>query len=184
MSSGQSDYGVVLESGALRFERLLPGPVERVWAFLTDSDLRSRWLAGGEMELRPGGRAEFVFNTGCLHPDQDSPPEKHAGMAGEVRFEGRIITCEPPRLLVFTWPEESGIETEVRFELIAHQDKVRLILTHQGLNRDSEFISVCAGWHTHLDVLSARMADGEPPRFWALHSALEEHYQSVFADAV
>jgi uncharacterized protein YndB with AHSA1/START domain len=37
----------------VRLERLLPGPLERAWSFLTESDKRARWLAGGEWELRP-----------------------------------------------------------------------------------------------------------------------------------
>ena len=38
-------YGVFIEPGTLKIERVLPGPIERVWAYLTDSDLRRQWLA-------------------------------------------------------------------------------------------------------------------------------------------
>jgi len=31
------EYGTVLSPTEVRFERLLPGPIETVWAFLTDS---------------------------------------------------------------------------------------------------------------------------------------------------
>ena len=47
-----SEYGIVTEAGAVRFERLLPGPIERVWAYLTDPDKRAsgsrpvRWSCG------------------------------------------------------------------------------------------------------------------------------------------
>jgi len=30
----------------------LPGPIERVWEYLTDPDKRARWFAGGPMEPR------------------------------------------------------------------------------------------------------------------------------------
>ncbi len=53
-----SEYGVVTESGTVRFERVLPGPIERVWAYLTESEKRGKWLATGNMELRVGGRVE------------------------------------------------------------------------------------------------------------------------------
>ena len=33
-------YGVLTEPQTLKIERLLPGPIERVWAYLTDSELR------------------------------------------------------------------------------------------------------------------------------------------------
>ena len=36
-----SEYGVVLESGAVRFERLLPGPIERVWSYLVEGEKRA-----------------------------------------------------------------------------------------------------------------------------------------------
>ena len=40
-------YGARIEPATVRIKRRLPGPVERVWAFLTESDLRRRWLAAG-----------------------------------------------------------------------------------------------------------------------------------------
>ena len=45
------DYGELIEPTTLRIQRLLPGPIERIWAYLTDSDLRSKWLAAGAMEM-------------------------------------------------------------------------------------------------------------------------------------
>ena len=50
-----ADRGTITEAGTIRFERLLPGPIERVWAYLTESDKRAKWLAAGDMDLRPGG---------------------------------------------------------------------------------------------------------------------------------
>jgi hypothetical protein len=31
-------FGVLIEPGTIRFERILPGPIERVWDYLTDSE--------------------------------------------------------------------------------------------------------------------------------------------------
>ena len=47
-------YGVLIEPTTLKIQRLLPGPIERVWAYLTESDLRRQWLAAGEMEMKVG----------------------------------------------------------------------------------------------------------------------------------
>jgi hypothetical protein len=41
----------VLESQTVRFERLLPGPVERVWEYLTRPDLQRTWLAESAVEF-------------------------------------------------------------------------------------------------------------------------------------
>jgi uncharacterized protein YndB with AHSA1/START domain len=34
-------YGALLSDDAIRFERLLPGPIERIWVYLTQSDKRA-----------------------------------------------------------------------------------------------------------------------------------------------
>ena len=44
-------YGTLIEPATLKIQRLLPGPIERVWAYLTESDLRRQWLAAGPMEM-------------------------------------------------------------------------------------------------------------------------------------
>jgi uncharacterized protein YndB with AHSA1/START domain len=50
------DYGALTEPATLHIERLLPGPIERVWAYLTEGDLRRRWLASGDMPLTISSR--------------------------------------------------------------------------------------------------------------------------------
>ena len=41
------DYPSVLSPTEIRFERLLPGPIENVWSYLTDAKKRGEWLASG-----------------------------------------------------------------------------------------------------------------------------------------
>ena len=53
-------YGVLTEPATLTIQRMLPGPIERVWAYLTESDLRRKWLAAGEMEMKVGAPFEHV----------------------------------------------------------------------------------------------------------------------------
>ena len=36
------EYGVALEDRTVRLERLLPGPIERVWTYLTDPEKRGK----------------------------------------------------------------------------------------------------------------------------------------------
>ena len=38
-------YGALSEPATLTIQRMLPGPIERVWSYLTESDLRRKWLA-------------------------------------------------------------------------------------------------------------------------------------------
>lgn len=169
------DFGERFETGSVRFVRDLPGPIERVWAYLTESDKRARWLCGGKMELHEGGDAQFQFSNSAL-PDEPEPvPERYAKYEG-IEFTGRVTRCEPPRLLQFTWPEESGADTEVTFELAEDGDRVRLVLTHRRLHDTKLMLGASAGWHSHLEVLAARLAGCPVTGFWSRHAALEDAY--------
>jgi uncharacterized protein YndB with AHSA1/START domain len=169
-------YGTVTAADTVRLERWLPGPVERVWRYLTEPELRAQWLAAGDMELRPGGAVELVFRNNALTPNDDPPPQKYAGMSDLYRLRGHVTECERPRSLAFTWSEESGAPSEVRFELTPNGGRVLLVLTHTRLATRSGMLSVSAGWHTHLAVLLARLQGEAPPAFWRTFSGLEADY--------
>ena len=66
-------YAAHPEPATLKLERLLPGPIERVWAYLTESDLRRRWLAAGDMQSAPGSSFEFVWRNDELTPTRRAP---------------------------------------------------------------------------------------------------------------
>jgi uncharacterized protein YndB with AHSA1/START domain len=56
-----SDLGQELRVPAVRFERLLPGPVEAVWAHISECDKLPGWFgAEGQIEPREGGRVHFA----------------------------------------------------------------------------------------------------------------------------
>ncbi len=172
-----TDFGEQLDKTTVRFERLLPGPIERVWSYLIDSDKRALWLCGGDTELEVGGHVELHFNNALLSgPDDIEPPEKHRSVAGKVSFSGTVTRCEPPHLLAHTWDFKDEA-SEVCYELEEQGDKVRLVLTHRKLDTDDMVLSVSGGWHTHLDILVDVLA-GRPSRpFWKTHTALEAEYE-------
>jgi len=173
-----NDYGVVTEPTAIRFERVLPGPIERVWSYLTDPEKRGLWFSSGPMELRVGGNVEHVFNNNRLSKDGDLPPEKYAHHCGEVHMSGRILACEPPRVLAYTFgsADVGGVASEVRFELTPRGDDVLLVLTHTRLASYDGLISVAGGWHTHLQILVDLLNDRAPPSFWSTHTRMESVY--------
>jgi len=129
------------------------------------------------MELRVGGRVEHVFRNSELTDNDDPPPPKYARLARESRMHGRITACEPPRLLSYTWDEESGEASEVRFELTPRADKVLMVVTHRRLATHKTMISVAAGWHAHLGILADRLEGRTPAGFWATHTRLEAEYE-------
>jgi uncharacterized protein YndB with AHSA1/START domain len=83
-----SEFGVVTEAGTLRLERLLPGPIERVWEYLTDSKKRGTWFATGPMELHVGGKVEFQFHHADLSAEKEIPERYKAKCGNGPRVEG------------------------------------------------------------------------------------------------
>lgn len=172
------EYGTLTAADAVRFERLLPGPIERVWAFLTESDKRATWLAAGPMELRVGGGVELRFHNSDLSPTPEVVPEKyrHYEDGGRVGFTARVTRCEAPHVLSHTWAGDAGVESEVTYELTPRGDKVLLVLTHRRIGGRKMMLSVSGGWHTHLDILSARLREDVPAPFWSTYGRLESEY--------
>ncbi len=160
-----------LAPGTLKLERLLPGPIERVWAFITESDKRAKWLAAGEFDLRVGGRIELYFDNDRLSPDKNaSAPNKGA----QAPMTGVITRLEPPRLLAHTWMWKSG-ETVVTYELAERGKDVLLTIVHERLGKDVE-LPVMAGWDTHSGILEDLLKGMQPRPFWSTHDKLQKEY--------
>lgn len=178
--------GKFTATGEIRFQRLLPGPVERVWEYLTDSEKRGRWLAAGPMELRPGGKVAMNFLHATLTPHQEEIPDKYKdACAGGHPMNGRVLQCEPPRLLSYTWGESDGNASEVTFELTPQGREVLLLLVHRKLGDNrAQLTSVAAGWHTHVAILIAKLEGRTPPPFWSTHAALESSYEQQLGQPV
>lgn len=176
-----SDYGIVTESGAVRFQRLLPAPIERVWEYLTDSGLRGRWFAEGAWDLRPGGRIALTFRNSRLSAEGETLPEKFTCYEGMETF-GRILDLDPPRLLVHSWEEEDGTETHVRWELEPRGEETRLTLTHSRLPTVAMTVDVSGGWHLHLDALEDVLAERARRPFWARQETLAKDYAARIGD--
>src|SRR5258708_31139918 len=103
-------YGVLTEPATLKIQRLLPGPIERVWAYLTESELRRQWFAAGHMEMKVGAPFEFVWRNDEL---TNPPGQRPAGSSAEHTMQSRIIEVDPPRKLALTF----GNSGDVSFEL-------------------------------------------------------------------
>ncbi len=163
-------WGELIEPATLTIQRLLPGPVERIWAYLTDSELRRKWLAAGAMEMRVGAPFELVWRNGELN---DPPSARPEGFSEEHRMQSRITEFDPPHRLSFAW-NNSG---DVTFELEPRGESVLLTVTHRRLPDRPTMLKVSAGWHMHLDVLVARASGNEPAPFWQGWSRLRDEYE-------
>jgi uncharacterized protein YndB with AHSA1/START domain len=169
-------HGQLLDGGTLCIQRQLPGPIERVWAYLTDSELRRQWLASGDMAWQPGATFELTWRNDELSA---SPAERPDGFGAESRATCTLQEVDPPRCLRYLWPEVG----EVTFELQPAGDGVLLTLTHRRLSGERLILNVCAGWHAHLARLVALAHGSPPPSLWATWKRLRDDYAQRLATA-
>jgi uncharacterized protein YndB with AHSA1/START domain len=165
--------GTSPEQATVRIKRMLPGPIERVWAYLTESGRRATWFAGGVFDLRAGGKAEFHFDHSLLSAEP-TPPEMKQKRSDWTETITRI---EPPRLLSYTF-QHGGPESEVTFELQTVGKGVLLVLTHRRIVDRKTKIGLASGWDAHLLILEDRLNAVEPRPFWATHAQLRKEYEA------
>ncbi len=153
---------------ALRLERALPHPPERVWRALTDPEEQFAWHpTPARFEPEAGGRAIW------------DPKGQFPGLV-----DGEVTEWEPPRLLAYTWVKEGERPDHLRWELHPHDEGCVLILVHTFEDR-LKAARDGAGWHVCLDALAAdldglpdpRGTDPDVPGPW---SALNAEYQRRF----
>jgi uncharacterized protein YndB with AHSA1/START domain len=170
-------YGTFQGPAEVRLVRNLPGPIERIWEYLTDPAKRERWFAGGICEPKAGGKNDLVFQHKKLSPTEE-PPEQYKQMNDEgFTMPSKILRCEPPRLLSYTFDDNS----DVTFELTPQGKDVLLVLTHRARGEDIPSIpGYASGWHTHFDLLEAILDGTPPPPFWATHKRLKADYQQRY----
>jgi uncharacterized protein YndB with AHSA1/START domain len=178
MSTLLEKDGVLLDASTIRFERLLPGPIERIWAYLTESEKRKQWIAAGDMELKKGGKTHWLFQHKNIAKPGTQPPEQFRKMHQEGQvMDGEVLAFDPPRLLSMTWGEHS----EVTFELTPQSNsEVLLTVTHRKLTA-GDMKNVLPGWHAHLGILANLLNGREPDDFWATWQAMHTRYGALFA---
>ncbi len=169
--AGQIDLYGRLDGSTLTIQRRLPGPVERVWSYIVDSDLRRQWLAAGDMKLEPEAPFDFVWRNDEL----SEPGQRPEGFAEVQTLGCRVKEADPPNRLVIAW----GNDSEVSFELKAVGQVVVLTLVHRRLP-DGMVLAIASGWHMHLDILVARVGGEAPAPFWPGWVRLRRAYETRF----
>jgi uncharacterized protein YndB with AHSA1/START domain len=155
---------------AIRLERMLDAPVETVWRYLTEADLRRQWFMGGT-DARQDGAFDLLVDHDNLSTDEVPYPEGYAAFKGSIWSE-KVIRFEPPRLLATTF--QSGKSGTVTYELFPEGDRTRLVLTHSGIASGTGAQDFGSGWNSHLTVLQEKLAGRSVKNFWALHAQSKE----------
>jgi uncharacterized protein YndB with AHSA1/START domain len=160
---------------AIRLERLLDAPVDKVWRYLTEAGLRQQWFMGGT-DARPNSEFELLNDHDNLSDDDVPYPESYAEFKGKTWNE-KVIRFEPPRLLETTF--QGGKNGNVSYELFADGDRTRLVLTHSGIVSGTGAQDFGSGWNSHLTVLQERLAGRSVRNFWELHGRSRDAVQKA-----
>jgi len=147
-----SHDGSILDLHTVELKRLLPGPIELAWDYLTKQELLKTWFADMTLEHRVGGAVTIRFS------------EDEACSTTGVR--GTVREFRQPHVVAFSWIQQrlqpdgsrKGVdEGSVRFELAERGNKVLLTLLHTGLPIH-ELANHSAGWHAFLNNLDSLMS--------------------------
>jgi uncharacterized protein YndB with AHSA1/START domain len=145
-----SDRGEMSKLPCITFTRTLPGPVEKVWSFLTDPRNLPAWFGeNSSIEPKQGGAVRL--------------------MGGHIR--GVVTQWQPPKKLIYTWnvfgPDDGTDavsaypESYPTFELAPHGE-TDMVLTFTHFPVLERFVPQNAmGWHTMLDILDATLYTGK-----------------------
>jgi uncharacterized protein YndB with AHSA1/START domain len=155
---------------AIRLERLLDAPMEKVWRYLTEAEFRQQWFMGGT-DATGVGEFDLLVDHDKLSSDKVPYPESYQSFKGAIWTE-KVIRFEPPRLLETTF--QGGKNGIVTYELFPDGERTRLVLTHSKIQSSSGFQDFGSGWTSHLAVLQERLAGRSIKNFWELHAKSKE----------
>lgn len=149
---------------AVRIERILGAPPDRVFRAFLDPDLMRQWITPDELDLdritvdaRVGGRIEVWHSRGGVSTG---------------KFEGQYVKIDPPRELVYHWafvgtePEKGEyFDTLVTVQLRPWRDgQTQLTVVHERLAELREGAPhvhqrLISGWENCLGKLERAVRD-------------------------
>jgi len=139
--------------------RLISGPVQDVWASVTESERTARWFGRWEGDARPGGaiRVQMAFEE------------------GDAWSDARIESCDPPHrlsLAVGDW--------HLELSLAAQGESTELTFT-QHRETTAGAAEIGPGWEYYLDNLLASRDGSALPSFDDYYPAMQAYYESQAA---
>lgn len=179
-----SEFGLRIDDTTVRFERLLPGPIEKVWAYLADSYKRGEWFTSGALPAKVGEPFEMTFHHADYSPHKSPPPPGYENVDREPqKMTSILLALEPPHRLAFTLgkPIADAQYTEVDIRLTPQSDgKVKLTLTHSKLPDRTYALNISGGWHSHLAMLQHKAEGRVPPSIWDVWRQLQGVYDQRY----
>jgi len=188
MTDIADDFATKIDDHTIQFVRILPGPIEKVWSFLEDSDKRGQWFAKGSLPGKVGETFELRFKHSEISLHQAPAPERMAELDKTGHSStNRLLAFDPPHRLTFTFDSSTDPQTASRVEFLLtpegdpKDNKVRLTLTHSKIRDRGGMLAVSGGWHTHLEMLRYRAEGQTPPAFWDVWRKYDGVYDKRYA---
>lgn len=164
---------------AIRLERLLQAPIDKVWRYLTQAELRRTWFMGGT-DATAGGSVTLVIDHDNLSDGAAPYPESYAASKGKVMHE-KVLRFEPPHLLETTFG--GGEQGVVTYALEPRGGHTLLTLTHSGIVSPTGAQNFGSGWTSHLTMLAHRLAGTGVANFWDLHARSQADVRAALESA-
>ena len=123
---------------------------EKLWHALTDGDFTERYWFGHRISSDWKVGSSYGFTN-----------------QGKPMVEGKVLVCEPPRRLAYTWnnrKEEAKGEgtSRVTFDLEPRGKVVKLTVTHDDLGEDGKtFRDISGGWPMVIASLKSVLETGK-----------------------
>ena len=168
-----NELGKIVDDSTVRFERVLPAPIERVWQYLTSSECLPEWLGEGSIDQRFGGKVKLKLDNEGVESDRRVD-----------NIEGTVTFIDPLRALAYTWGAAGGdATTNVSMQVSTVGEQTSLVLTHTHLPAEA-MAEVMAGWHALLDILKARLAEVPAPKFNKRFKEVLQTYIAIVATTI
>ncbi|MFA7263093.1 MAG: SRPBCC domain-containing protein [Caulobacter sp.] len=137
--------------------------VATVWTLLTDPARLPEWLAPGEIELHPGGRARLDF------------------IDSGTAIDSVVSAFKPGALLEYSWSEPGEPLRPVRWELQADGPAATRLTLTLTTPATEDAGRAAAGWEAHLEMLAAALED-VPIKFpFERFKAARDAYRALLA---
>jgi len=125
---------------------------EKLWHALTDGNFSERYWFGVHVksDWKVGSSFEMVRGDGT------------------VSDAGKVVECDPPRRLAYTFVNlsdkyKNDLPALATFVLEPYGKLVKLTLTHEGFKEGSQFLAgISKGWPAILSSLKSILETGKP----------------------